>query len=84
MKSGSINWIFLLVTSLFITSCDSVESDSQSADEPTVEETSAEDNNEDGSGASTKVEYVLPSPMEIASLIERTGIKYEEGILNPL
>ena len=84
MKSGSINWIFLLVTALFITSCDSVESDSQSVDEPTVEETSAEDNNEDGSGASTKVEYVLPSPMEIASLIERTGIKYEEGILNPV
>jgi len=31
----------------------------------------------------SKPEYVLPSPMEIASLIQKTGINYTEGILNP-
>ena len=28
--------------------------------------------------------YVLPSPMEIASLIQKTGINYTEGTLNPI
>jgi len=37
-----------------------------------------------GVGAADHVGYVLPSPFEIAALIKRTGINYEEGILNPL
>lgn len=37
-----------------------------------------------GMGAADHVGYVLPSPFEIAALIKRTGINYEEGILNSL
>ena len=84
MKLVSINWIFLVVTALFLSSCDPVDAPDNQAAEETAEETSSETIKDDETGASTKVEYVLPSPMEIASLIERTEIKYEEGILNPV
>ena len=83
MKLLSINWIFLVAATLFFSSCDSVDGPDNKAEEA-VEETSAETTKDDDTGVSTKVEYVLPSPMEIASLIERTEIKYEEGILNPV
>jgi len=83
MKLVSINWIFLVVATLIFSSCDPVDAPDNKAEE-SVEESTTEATKDDDSGASTKVEYVLPSPMEIASLIERTEIKYEEGILNPV
>lgn len=83
MKLVSINWIFLVVATLIFSSCDTVDAPDNKAEE-SVEESTTEATKDDDSGASTKVEYVLPSPMEIASLIERTEIKYEEGILNPV
>lgn len=65
---------------LGVTSCSS--GDSAKPEQPkatTAKEVGA------GKGLATTGEpkVVLPSPMEIASLIQRTGINYEEGILNP-
>jgi hypothetical protein len=81
MSFKSLNYLLISTLFLFIYSCEGVDTDGAeaAADVELVEE----DNNPDGAGASTKVEYILPSPMEIAGLIKSTGISYEEGIMNP-
>ena len=79
MEFKSLNFLLFSAALLMLWSCESV--DQNVAEEVVVEE--AADNNPDGAGASQKVEYILPSPMEIASLIKKTEISYEEGILNP-
>ena len=79
MKFKSLNFLLFSAALLMLWSCESV--DQNVAEEVVLEE--AADNNPDGAGASQKVEYILPSPMEIASLIKKTEISYEEGILNP-
>ena len=78
MKFKSLNFLLFSAALLMLWSCESV--DQNVAEEVVVEETA--DNNPDGAGASQKVEYILPSPMEIASLIKKTEISYEEGVLN--
>lgn len=50
----------------------------EAAPEATVKTTNAERIKQ-----SKPSKYVLPSPMEIASLIQKTGINYTEGTLNP-
>ena len=82
MKKIVTNSVLLGLSLLVITSCggNSTESDKKEElkDSTAVAETMKADENSD---ATT---YSLPSPMQIAAILKKSGLKYYSGVTNPV
>ena len=73
--------IILVITSISITSCagDGKKGQTGAADTIKIDSKLMEDFSK-----SKLIFYSLPSPLETAMLIKKSGVNYNEGILNPL
>jgi hypothetical protein len=77
------NLAILLIISLFIFSCKSGNTKNESADFNKLISENVEDNSLSISEESMNdIIQSLPSPLEIASKIKESGVKFDEGLLN--
>ncbi len=82
MSKKNISTIFYLVSFIFLLFSASCNLSENNADTKT--DSLKVEKNENHDYYSQKVFYSLPSPLETASLIRKTGVTYREEILNPI
>jgi len=81
-KISSYNVLFGLGALLFITSCGGNTNEAEKKEE--IKDAMVADTSKASSESNEAYLYALPSPMQIATILKKAGLKYYSGLTNPV
>ena len=81
-KISSYNVLFSLGALLFITSCGGSTNEAEKKEE--IKDAMVADTSKASSESNEAYLYALPSPMQIATILKKAGLKYYSGLTNPV
>jgi hypothetical protein len=81
-KISSYNVLFGLGALLFITSCGGGTNEAEKKEE--IKDAMVADTSKASSESNEAYLYALPSPMQIATILKKAGLKYYSGLTNPV